>query len=125
MLPTEVNDLINSKTIDLSKAINVAFVPKSQKNRDGRCYELAGRFIMANPDWDLVHATLYPYTGKFKDRAFPHAFAEHGPWVYDPVFNKFYVKLHYYHFYRVTAAKTYTSDEACKMMLKTKHFGDW
>lgn len=109
----------------LMSEVDRSCVPEQKKDRDGRCYEIAGRFIMDNPDWFLVHATLYPKLGKFAGKPFPHAFTELGEIVFDPVFNKFYVKAAYYAIHNVTNARKYESMKALKLMLKTKHFGEW
>lgn len=105
--------------------VDLSCIPKQRHTRDGKCYMLAASFVMANKDWTLVHATLYPRNGKFENKPFPHAFVERGDKVFDPVFNHFYVKDYYYVLHRVTDEKKYTLDEACKMMLKTKNYGAW
>lgn len=105
--------------------VNRVRIPKHPRERQGRCYELSAQFMFDNEDWILVHATLYPRLGKFADREYKHAFVEQDWVLFDPVFNKFYVKEQYYEYNRVTDAKKYTIDEMCKMMLKKKTYGDW
>jgi len=106
--------------------LDLSAIPENEEDRQGNCYELSARFILSNPNWSLVHATLYPRAGPFQDRPFDHAFCELNDMiVYDPVFDKFYTRDVYYKFARVTLPKVYTQTDAAKMMVRTKNFGPW
>lgn len=106
--------------------IDFRAIPENREDRDGNCYELAAHFVMANTEWKVVHATLYPRDGNFKDKAFPHAFCElNESIVYDPIFDKMYTREKYYDFARVTNPRKYSVHEAAKFILKTKCYGAW
>ncbi len=106
--------------------IDFSAIPENREDRDGNCYELSARFTMANTEWKVVHATLYPNAGPFKDKPFPHAFCElNDTLVYDPVFDRFYLSGRYYKFTRVTNPRKYSVTEATKEMLRTKMYGPW
>ena len=93
--------------------------------RQGNCYEMAAKFVQDNPDWELVHATLYPRLGRFADKVFLHAFAQKDDVVFDGVAGKFLPKAGYYRHYSITDARTFTVGQAFKKMVQTRHWGAW
>lgn len=94
-------------------------------NRQGRCYELAARFVLKNHDWELVHATLFPRTGQFEDFPYFHAYAIKGDTVYDAVLDKFYTKKEYYLYFTPHDEISYKIGDVCKNMYKLKTYGAW
>jgi hypothetical protein len=112
-------DLPDGKMPDYSS------IPTSQEERQGRCFELSTRFVMDNPDWEAVHATLYPRLGNFKDQIYFHGFAQRGNFVYDPVFDTLNNKDRYYKYYSITDVRKYSQDEVLKNSLKTRNYGPW
>jgi DNA topoisomerase-1 len=93
--------------------------------RRGLCYEMAAKFVTDNPDWKVVHATLYPQIGNFENSVYFHGFAEKDNVVFDPVFNKFYDKGAYYKYYAITDARSFSVAQVYKQMSKTRRWGAW
>ena len=100
-------------------------IPKNGIERQGRCFELAARFVMDNPDWDIVHATLYPRLGQFADRIYFHGYAQKGTVIFDPVFNQFFNAEKHEKYYTTTDKRIYNQATAMKMMLKSENYGPW
>jgi hypothetical protein len=100
-------------------------IPKNQIERNGRCFELAARFVMDNPDWEIVHATLYPRIGNFADQIYFHSYAQKGNIIFDPVFNQFYNADKHAKYYNTTDKRVYNSKVAIKKMLKSGNYGPW
>ena len=100
-------------------------VPYTEEQRNGNCYMYAARLVMENPDWQLVHANLFPLLGPFQDMAYNHAFAMKGNLIYDGVLNKFFTKASYWKAFFPVDLRIYSYDTAMKMMLKKKTYGDW
>jgi len=94
-------------------------------NRSGACYEYAAKFVMDNNSWDLVHGNLFPLTGKFKDTAYNHGWAEKGNVVYDGLGNIFLDKKKYYSAFEPLDIRRYSSKEMNAKLLKHKVWGDW
>ncbi len=110
---------------DMTLPYNASPVIIPTESRQGKCYELTGQFVMANPDWDLVHATLFPKLGQFANKPYFHAFAVKGNEVYDTVFDKFFDKKKYYAYYSLTDEHRYDNKTAMKRMFSTQHYGPW
>jgi hypothetical protein len=100
-------------------------IPKNDIERQGRCFELAGRFVMDNPDWDVVHATLYPRLGNFGDSIYFHGYAQKDKIIFDPVFNQFFNADKHEKYYTTTDKRIYDHATAMKMMLKSGNYGPW
>jgi hypothetical protein len=102
---------------------------KRIRKRTGRCYELACKVMLEEPDaerFTLIHGR----TGFCEGDPYP---TRHHAWIdmnngqiYDPVIDRYmtmddYVALHGV----VEIDDRYTKDEAVRMMLDTKHYGRW
>lgn len=104
---------------------DVVLQKDTSKQRQGKCYEYAARFIIDNEGWDLVHATLYPRMGPFEDKIYFHGFAVKDNTVYDPVFNDFYDKDSYYKYYSITDERKFERYSAMKRLYKERNYGPW
>lgn len=93
--------------------------------RQGKCFELSGRFVIDNKGWELVHATTYPRIGSFANKIYFHGFAQRGNTVYDVVFDKFYDKIDYYDHYSISDIRKYSRDATLKRALRTRNWGPW
>jgi len=101
-----------------------ARVDESIQDRLGQCYALAGRFVMDHPEYMLVHGIINGRRfGIDKDN--PHAWVEKDNVAYDLVQDQELPKETYYEVFGAVPDKTYTHNEAIKMMLKHEHFGPW
>lgn len=100
-------------------------VPATREERSGNCYEIAGRFVLQNPDCKLCHGHLFN-----EDHStcgpLPHA------WAVLPsgrVFEPYTGQIHCSHmaeeFFGMVAYEEYDCENAIVMMLKHKHFGPW
>lgn len=113
-----------TRPISTPTGINLTIV-KIKEERQGRCYELAGRFVLDNEDWTLVHGITNPPVGPYQDTPYAHAWVEKGNIVYDPVFNTFYNKDEYYNLYEPSKMKRYNIVKLRANALKYKHWGFW
>jgi hypothetical protein len=97
------------------------------RRRDGRSFELSGRYQSDDPSWTLVHGTIEAKVitkGNALTR-FSHAWLKRDGWVYDSVLDKSYEESHYVKIYAAHEAVTYTRDAAARVMLAAKHWGPW
>ena len=92
----------------------------------GNCYEVAGRMVMDNDLMVLCHG-LATGSGPLKGQLIAHAWCELGDEVFDYSDGKHFVgrKEKYYEIGKITKVVKYSALEACKLMLKTGHFGPW
>ena len=103
----------------------------SMKSRLGKCYVLSGRYVMDNPEWDLVHGTITQQNGSGK--TIKHAWAEKVEtvdrykirWVFDPVWGNKMPWDAYVKFVGAEEEKRYTSGEMIEIILKQKNWGPW
>jgi hypothetical protein len=110
---------------EIATNMNKKCIPTKREDREGNCYEISSLFVLSNDCWLLVHATLYPRSGPFANRAYQHAFVESGDWVYDPIFDTGYPRDMYYAYHRVSEARRYNAEEMKRMLLKTENYGPW
>jgi hypothetical protein len=101
------------------------------RKRLKRCFELAGMFVLNNYGWGLVHQA-YSIAGNETG----HAWAEREGLVYDPIYNRFFLKSDYYvhrkrdpffgdPFVKVGPINIYSPKEAGKNISKFKNWGPW
>jgi len=105
--------------------VNMESIPKRRDRREGRCYELAGRFQQENPEWVLVHADTLPPTGPYAGTTFDHAFVERDGVVFDPVFAELFPAQEFYTVYGVTNTRKFDARTAAGLLLKENHWGPW
>lgn len=96
------------------------------RKRDGRCYELALKHMLHEPDaerWTLVHGRVW--------RGIPGELIDHA-WietddgqVYDPVKNAYMPRRQYHSMRRAVDVRRYTKQEAMALCAEAKHFGPW
>jgi uncharacterized membrane protein YgcG len=109
----------------VDKPVGIKVSKDTVQQRQGRCFEIAARFVMDNQDWTLVHATLYPRIGPFEDKIFFHGFAENGKIVYVPIHDKFFDRTSYYKYYSITDERKYDGETAIMRMLNKRNYGPW
>lgn len=90
------------------------------KQRLGKCYQLAGRYIMDNKNSILVHGTLH-----FQGKTLEHAWIEENGTVFDLVLDKHFPNFIYYRLFQAEKLKKYNHKQAMGNILKTKIFGVW
>ena len=95
------------------------------RKREGRCYELAWRFLFEDDrfaDWKLVHGEA---RGR-DDCPVGHAWLDHAgaDVVYDPVLGKFFPRGLYQHKFGAVALRAFTQGEALAA-LAHGHYGPW
>lgn len=92
--------------------------------REGRCYELALKYIMAEDEGTLVHGVVWSYV---RGEMIGHAWvvSKDGLAVWEPVSDKVFPKAWLYNKFRMREEQTYTPEEAMIMAVKTKNYGPW
>jgi len=89
------------------------------KQRDGRCYELAGKTMLVTEGWLLVHGNV-----NGPDGPTDHAWLLHDETVYDPVRNRA-ISLRLFHDrYGGRALRIYSRTEVVKMIARGT-WGPW
>lgn len=96
----------------------------------GDCYEAAAKFVIAHDacaEIRLVHGEVTGTGGAVKGIRYGHAWVELGSVVIDPSNGRCLVasRGHYYAAGSVGDTRTYTPEEAMRIMLATKHYGPW
>ena len=96
------------------------------RKRDGRCYELALKAMLLEPEadrWTLVHGRVW--------RGIPGELIDHA-WielddgrVYDPVKNTYMPGRQYRLMRKVVEVRRYTKQEAMALCAEAKHYGPW
>ena len=98
-----------------------AVARRRYRARLGRCYELAGRYVIDN-DARLVHGTIHrdPYPPN------PHAWAvlPNGD-VWEPITERTWPADGFAVWYEAVTLHEYSRDAAMVHMLRAKHFGPW
>ena len=95
------------------------------KHRIGKCYELAGRYVIDHPDAVLVHGTFNGIRFVKIDFDNDHAWVEENGEVFDPVMDCRFPKEEYFELFQTTIQAKYNHDEVCRLTLETKHWGPW
>lgn len=93
------------------------FQPRRFRNRAGRCYELAWRYLTedaAAANWTLVHGLI---------NGAGHAWLERESETFDPVLNQMFATADYER--RARAIYKCSKQEAATMALHYGHFGPW
>jgi hypothetical protein len=88
--------------------------------RSGRCYELAGKYLLDDPTWTLVHGTA-----RGRDGRIGHAWLVRGDTVYDATLDKSFARADYVARYAANEVTTYRAIEAARAMLVSGHWGPW
>lgn len=94
-----------------------------RKDRLGRCYELAGKYHVDNPDTTLVHGSIHgmgaPRIG--------HAWVVHGDGktVWEPATGQEWDKPAFDAVFHAEPEHTYTHDQALTHMIEDGHWGPW
>lgn len=92
------------------------------ENKLGRCYELAGLFVVKHPDWKLVHGRAdYLGTGFH----FDHAWCELADLVFDPVLGWQTNRAIYYALFDAMAIKRYTAQGVAQKALESGYWEWW
>jgi len=94
---------------------------KPPLERKGRCFELAGRFVLTQKRGILVHGKV---TEK-KTGTIRHAWVEIDGYVYDPVTGDVLLQDKYYKKMKAKPLAKYTVDEAIEKMASSRHYGPW
>jgi len=102
---------------------------KRYKKLTGRCYEIAFRFIMDNPEWLLIHGELDLTFFLGQQYAnYKHAWAKNKNAFFDPANNSIYQADEWEKF-KPTEINVYSIKEAVleatKHGLKKMHYGPW
>ena len=101
---------------------------KKKKEKNGTCYPDHFKWLMKNgdnlPDARLVHGTGWSISW---NKRITHCWIElgGGDVVIDLTVNYIGRASEYYAKADVKVDRRYTKAEACKMVLKTKHYGHW
>jgi hypothetical protein len=111
--------IMNNKDIKIRK----------YRKLSGRCYELACRFVLDNPQWVLIHGRLDLTV--FLDQKYAnylHAWARNGNSIYDPAHNSIYQNDEWEKF-KPTEIKVYSVEDASleitKFGWRKRHYGPW
>jgi hypothetical protein len=89
--------------------------------RLGRCYELAGKFSMDNPQAILVHGSI---EGMGMPRL-KHAFCVTKEGVWEPITNEVWPLQSFISFFSPHIDYTYGQKQAMGAMVLSGHFGPW
>jgi len=105
-------------------------------DRRGRCYELAGGWIIDHAMYltdveaasavRLVHGRIHNPTDGGNFTAVDHAWIEvEGSRVWEPVLNRWYGLDVFEELFKVERYDSYSYMEARELLLATKHYGPW
>jgi len=93
------------------------------KSREGRCYELAFKYMQWHNKYTLIHASVFSYV--FGCRM-AHALVElDDDIIYEPVADVYFNKQKLYARFKVREFKRYTMHEAIELAIATGHYGPW
>ena len=93
---------------------------RSFKNRMGRCYEIAMKFVTDNPSAKIFHGIINGKEGRIY-----HAWNEIEGKIYDPVSNRLYSPRNYEIAFKPIILKEYTSEQAIIENLRSGHYGPY
>ena len=100
------------------------FKKTNHKRREGRCFELAGKYVLSleNSDKYLVHGTVCHESRQ----PMAHAWVENEEGkVYDLIKNEIYWGMDFYNFYNAQKMFVYTQKEAAINMAEYGTYGPW
>lgn len=110
---------------DVEKAVQDSPKWQAQKGfsqRLGRCYELAGRYVMENPTATLVHGSIQGMGNPRLD----HAWAEtRGGNIYEPITDREWEPKVFDAVFNPKERATYGGHDSLVKMVDTGHFGPW
>jgi hypothetical protein len=98
------------------------------KNREGRCYELAWRYLIEDErychGWKLVQGEVQRRTDRFR---FGHAWliSDDDTRVYDPCLDQQLAASDYISIFNASANLKCTPRQAAELILTHGHFGPW
>jgi hypothetical protein len=105
-------------------------LPKFQRvpAERGECFHNAFLFMLANPEWEVVHGTPLGM-GPIEGLRFAHGWneIEHEGirWAYDAFADLLIPAAMYYTIGQIDYATTYTAAEMCRLALSSQHSGPW
>jgi len=92
------------------------------KDRLGRCYEFAFKFVRDNQQFTLVHGIGYSSQTK---EIIGHAWCEIDDIAYDAVMDEAIQKEDYYKGFKLEDTFKYTAQEAIELVNEYEHYGYW
>ena len=98
------------------------------RNRQGRCYELAWRYLIEDEryshGWKLVQGEVQRATDGFR---FGHAWliSDDGSSIYDPCLDKLFAAANYNSTFNTSVNLKCTPRQAAELSLSDSHFGPW
>ena len=95
------------------------------KQRLGKCYRLAGLYVLDHPKTTLVHGTINGFRYTKKDFDNSHAWVEENEHVFDPVWDRRLPIQVYYQMFCAVVHKKYTCEQLRNLILKTGKWGAW
>ena len=100
------------------------------KKRQGRCYELAGQWMLGHGKRDdtetkLVHGVVHSCITGVANPDVNHAWIVQGDKVWEPTRDLWWDKYSFYETFRAEDWATYTHQEMCKIIHDTEHWGPW
>lgn len=98
---------------------------KSEKNpRIGRCYELAGRYILNTEGTKtrLVHGIILSPFPDVPIQVLPHAWIEENGEVYDLVLDARWPKDAYYNYFKAVSKNIFSREEFREKVLQTGYW---
>lgn len=101
-----------------------SIIPRPQsrirpRNRQHRCFELAGRYQLDDPTWTLVHGVI---ESEIRGIPIAHAWLKRDGWVFDPVRNESMPESEYLDRFAASEVGAFSSREAAR---KTAELGYW
>lgn len=90
------------------------------RKRQGRCYELAFKFLMDDPTWTLVHGRV-----DSSGAVIGHAWLERDGWVFDPVLNRTLLWDDFATRHRAARLASFNGPDAARRALASGHSGPW
>jgi hypothetical protein len=97
------------------------------RKRLGRCYELSGRYLLDNPNTNLVHGSIQGMGQPRIKHAWVETLGTDGrlTGIFEPISNAIQHPGAYGLFFNAHVDKRYPQKEALAHMVKKRHFGPW
>ena len=120
--PGEVKKVLSARNELPWKSKPLTDEEKVFKDRLGRCYELAYKFIKDHPEAKLIHGSI---RGSGEEKRIKHAWCEVGDKVFDGILGKMVPKWLYAEMFNPEITKTFTHEQALINLVKSKNYGPW